>query len=311
MPPKLAGGRPTIPSDVVIDGIDPVRPELAINNLTIALSEIDFQNVRENLEEDHDRVVRATDQLTALMRKSMPLIEKTIPLEERAIRLADKMNKISDKLSKLLDNPNISSDIKETAQQVRITMAHVQEVVKELNVTLTDGDLRQDIITTMEKLNQATFNVQQSMEILQSMSSDKQLRGDMKQMLKDARDAMARVDRIVSDPNFGVELKETLAKSQDAIEHLDVAARQMNQIMDKRAPLLHMLFGRPGKIPKKRKSAKEVVKERLIEPSQQPKPITAPINLKPALPEPQADQNSGSPQFPVSPVLSVPPSVQE
>ncbi|MBX3073924.1 MCE family protein [Candidatus Obscuribacterales bacterium] len=309
MPPKLAGGRPKIPSDAVIDGVDPVRPELAINNLTIALSEIDFPNVRKNLEEDHDRVVLATDQLTALMKKSMPLIEKTIPLEERAIHLSDKLNKVTDKVSRLLDNPNISSDIKETAQQIRITMAHVQEVVKELNVTLTDGELRQDIIKTMDKLNQATVSVQGSMEILQSMSSDKELRGDIKQMLTDARDTMAKVDRIVSDPKFGTDLKETLVKSQDAIEHLDLAARQMNQMMNKRAPLLHMLFGRPGKLPKKKKSAKEVVKERLIEPSQKPKPITAPVNLKPVLPEPQSE--TVVPAVPVVPVAPMEPNTSD
>lgn len=309
--PKNARSLPAISNDVVIQGVDPVRPELAINNLTIALSEIDFQNVRKNLEEDHDRVVLATDQLTSIMRKSMPLIDKTIPLEERAIHLADKMNKISDKMSRLLDNPNLSGDIKETAQQIRVTMVHVQEVMKDLNVTLSDGELRQDIITTMDKLNQATNSVQQSMEIVQNMSADKELRGDMKQMLGDAREAMAKVDKIVTDPTFGVDLKKTLAKSRDAIEHLDTAAQQMNQMMDKRAPLLHMIFGRPGRMPKKKKAAKQVIKDRLITPSQRPKRADEPEQPSEV---PSLESSPGRTETPVqteTPVIETAPATTD
>lgn len=251
MPPN---SRTLVPltKDVIVEGESPVRPELAVNNLAIALSEIDFPNVRKNLEEDHDRIVLMTDQLTDLMKKSTPLIERTIPLEEKATVLADKMNRMTDKVSKLLDDPNLSGDIKETAAQLRETMVHVRAVVDNLNLTLKDESLRKDIITTMDKLNQATASVQSSMHIIQNISGDKGLRDDMKVMLRDARNAMTKVDKIVTDPAFGTDLRDTLVQSQSAIKHLDLAAQQMNQMLGKRAPLMHMMFGKPGKLPKQK-----------------------------------------------------------
>lgn len=251
MPPNSKTLAPAS-SNVIIEGEDPVRPELAVNNLAIALSEIDFPNVRKNLEEDHDRIVLMSDQLTSLMRRTAPLIERAVPLEEKAIVLADRLNRVSEKMSKLLDNPNVSSDIRETATQLRETMVHVRTVMDNLNRTLKDEDLRKDIDSTMDKLNQATASVQQSMEIVQNISDDKGLRNDMKVMLRDARDAMTKVDKIVTDPAFGSDLRDTLVKSQSAIENLDLAAQRMNQMLDKRSPLLHMLIGRPGKLSKEK-----------------------------------------------------------
>lgn len=256
MPPNSRTLAPAS-SGVVIEGEDPVRPELAVNNLAIALSEIDFPNVRKNLEEDHDRIVLMADQLTSLMRRTGPLIERAVPLEEKAIVLADRMNRVSEKMAKLLDNPNVSSDIRETATQMRETMVHVRSVMDNLNLTLKDEDLRKDINSTMDKLNQATASVQQSMEIVQNISDDKGLRSDMKVMLRDARDAMTKVDKIVTDPAFGSDLRDTLVKSQSAIENLDMAAQRMNQMLDKRSPLLHMLFGRPGKLSKEKQKKNE------------------------------------------------------
>lgn len=247
--PEDTDGRPVNDKQVVI-GEDPVRPELAVNNLAIGLSEINFKQVRKRIAEDHDRLVTTTDQINGLVKKSYPLIDQTLPLERKAIVLADQMNRMTQKLSKLVDNPKFSGDLKETAIQIRITMEHVQEVMKQVNTTLGDKSLRNDIYATLEQLNQATASMEKSMEIVHNMSADGQLRGDIKQMLKDARVAMTKVDKIVSDPNFGVDLKETLAKARSAVGHIDTAAQQMNQILNKRSPLLHMLIGRPGKINK-------------------------------------------------------------
>lgn len=247
--PEDSDGKPVSDKQIVI-GEDPVRPELAVNNLAIGLSEIDVKQVRKTLSEDHDRLVKTTEHIDKLIGKSYPLIEQTLPLEKKAIVLADQMNRMTRKLTKLVDNPNFSGDIKETATQIRVTMEHVQEVMKQVNTTLGDKSLRNDIYATLAQLNQATDSLEKSMEVVQSMSTDGQLRSDVKQMLRDARDAMTKVDKIVTDPNFGVDLKETLGKTRNAIDHIDTAAQQMNQILNKRSPLIQMLIGRPGKIKK-------------------------------------------------------------
>lgn len=243
-----------IDSKQVVIGEDPVRPELAVNNLAIALSEIDVKELRRTLAEDHDRIVRSTEQVNTLVSRSLPLIDQTIPLEKKAIVLADDMSKISKKLSRLVDNPNFSGDLKETASQIRQTMVHVQDVVKQVDTIVQDKSLRNDIYGTLEQLNKASTSMEKSMSIIQSMSADEQLRGDVKQMLKDARTAMTKVDKIVTDPEFGLDLKNTLIETRTAVDHIDDTAKQLNQILDKRSPLLHLMFGRPGKLKNSDKS---------------------------------------------------------
>jgi hypothetical protein len=47
---------------------------------------------------------------------------------------------------------------------------------------------------------------------------------------------------------MGSDVRSTLHKVNDTITHLDLAAQQMNQILEKRSPLMHLMFGRPGYI---------------------------------------------------------------
>jgi hypothetical protein len=39
-----------------------------------------------------------------------------------------------------------------------------------------------------------------------------------------------------------------MQKIRAAVQDIDIAAQQLRQILDKRHPLLHMIFGRPGYI---------------------------------------------------------------
>jgi ABC-type transporter Mla subunit MlaD len=249
LPTKSESGK-LIDDKEVVMGEDPVRPELAVNNIAIGLSDINFTELRHTVAEDHKRLIGATDQIHTLVDKTFPLIDRTLPLEKKADLLADDLSKITKKLSKLVDNPNFSGDLKETATQIRETMVHVQEVVNQVNTTLTDKSVRNDVYATLAQLNQATTSMEKSMEVVQSMSADGQLRGDLKQMLKDARLAMTKVDKIVSDPEFGLDLKKTLIKTRAAVDNVDTVSLQMKQILNKRSPLLHMIFGRPGKVSK-------------------------------------------------------------
>ncbi len=251
LPPQSSGQTAKlIDEKEIVMGDDPVRPELAVNNIAIGLSDIDFPELRKTVSEDHERLVGATDQIHTLVNKTFPLIDQTLPLEKKADKLADDLIIITKKLSKIVDNPNFSGDLKETAVQLRETMEHVQEVVKQVNTTLSDKTFRNDIYVTLEQLNQASASMEKSMQVVQSMSADGQLRGDLKQMLRDARLAMTKVDKIVSDPEFGLDIKKTLVKTRAAVDHMDTVSQQMNQILNKRSPLLHMLIGRPGKLKK-------------------------------------------------------------
>lgn len=80
------------------------------------------------------------------------------------------------------------------------------------------------------------------------MSKDLKLRTDVKDILLQARKTLDKVDALFSRPSFGSDLKKTLTSTRAAIGHLDAVARQLNQILDKRAPIMHLMFGRPGQL---------------------------------------------------------------
>ncbi len=258
--PRLASGDtspPPLPNNSEVIGEDPVRPELAVNNLAIGLSKIDMEELERDFKSDRARLRRAADEMSAIANKAMPAIDRAVPLENEVIALSKDMRVVSSKLAKFMNNPNMSSDLKQTMAQAKATMDTVQATMHELNVTIGDKSIREDLVTAIDKLNSATAHIQTSAEAVQQIAGDKELRTDVKQILKEARSAMSKVDDLFKNPEYGTDLRQTLSKTRDAVDHVDAVAKQLNQILDKRHPLLHMLVGRPGHIDKSKTAEPE------------------------------------------------------
>jgi|GEM_PF-930397 ABC-type transport system involved in resistance to organic solvents, periplasmic component len=247
--PKECDGRVSeeaIANNSFVAGEDPVRPELAVNNIAMGLSDINMPQLRKNLEADRKRLAYAADQLTVLARHSTPVIDKVPQLQHEVIAFSRDTRRLTNKMDRFLSNPQLSSDLKETAEKAKETVAKLQDVMHELNITLGDKPLREDIIKALQQLNQATDRVQQSVAAVHEMAGDKELRMDVKDILAQAHGALDKVENLLNKPTFGVELKNTLVETRQAVHHVDLAARQLNQILGKRAPLFHMMVGRPG-----------------------------------------------------------------
>jgi phospholipid/cholesterol/gamma-HCH transport system substrate-binding protein len=73
----------------------------------------------------------------------------------------------------------------------------------------------------------------------------------------DVRSTNKRVDNALAS----TDLKKTLTNMQDASDNINKAAKQTNQILDTKHPLLHMIFGRPGHIKEKEVKTTVVTKE--------------------------------------------------
>lgn len=247
-PPDIRAGLPALPDEAEVEGLDPARPELAINKLVIALSNVDPQKLVKNYEEDRIRLVRAADQLSILAIKTMPVVDNALPLERDLTEIAHDLKKVSRKVSNLLDDPNFTNDLKITTTKLKETAESVQTTVRDINSTLKDKALRQDLLSALKNLNDATEHVQNSVSAVEKMSKDLKLRTDVKDILLQARKTLDKVDALFSRPSFGSDLKETLTSTRAAIGHLDAVARQLNQILDKRAPIMHLMFGRPGQL---------------------------------------------------------------
>lgn len=251
MVPPHKDGEPDLPelqSEANVEGEDPVRPELALNNLVVGLSRVDTRKLADNFDADRIRLVRAADQLAILANKTMPVVDAALPLEKDLQKLTLETTKTSHHVNKLLDNPHFSNDLKETISMARDTVNTVRSTMRELNITIKDKDLRADMLKAMDKLHNSAEELDHAVNVIQSITKDKDLRNDAKEILDKAQASLKKVDEIFKSPTYGTDIRETLSTTRSAIGHLDLAARQLNQILGKRSPLLHMLIGRPGRI---------------------------------------------------------------
>jgi ABC-type transporter Mla subunit MlaD len=251
MVPEHKAGEPDTPelaSDCTVEGEDPVRPELALNNLVVGLSRIDTEKLGRNFDADRARICRAADQLALLANKSMPLVDGALPLEHDLHQLEHETTKVAHRLNTFMDNPNMSTDMKQAMHDTKETVASVKDTMHELNLTLKDKDLRGDLVAALNALHSSTQELERTVTIVQKITADKSLRDDVKDILRRADESLTKVDQMFKSPTYGTDLKQTLTTTRAAIGHIDLAARQLNQILDQRSPLMHLLIGRPGYI---------------------------------------------------------------
>lgn len=256
----------------VVVGEDPVRVELVMNKIATDLQDFDLRASEARLNRHMASFARAADKVSAITDQLSPAASNARDVERKIGDLAIEMKGTSHRLNRLLDNPMLSSDLKQTAQKAKETAESIRITMHELNTTLADKPLRQDLLDAMGRLNDSTIHVQKSVEAVQQITGDKDLRADVRRILTQVNDSMDKADRLLGKPGFGSDLKGTLSEVRQTIGHLDLAAVQINQILDKKHPLVHLLFGRPGSIKDARKVEQEemTAKSERVENAQKP-----------------------------------------
>lgn len=249
LPENYSPSMPPIDERVEVKGETPVRPELAVNKLAVGLSKIDMEQLHENFVNDRHRLVRAADQLSDLAKKTMPVVDKALPLEDELLGLTRDVRSALDKINKLTDDPKMAKDLKEAGREARETVKTIQEIVADINSTIKDKDVRKDLTDSIRRLSEASKSVERSVSSLERIAEDKELRTDIKDVLKEAKSVLTKADTILNDGNFSKDVKKTLEETNRTIEDLGKVSRQLNQILDKRFPALHLMFGRPGHLP--------------------------------------------------------------
>jgi ABC-type transporter Mla subunit MlaD len=281
---NVMAGRPLNQNDVLVppNVEEPVRVELVVNRVASRIDEvvssIDIQqasNALHNLSQataklnkNMDRLTDAADSVKAASNNISLTSTKfghtadnaTIASERASTffatgnttlhnisELANEFRGTSRKVNHLLDNPNFSGDLRETIAQARQTAQTIREAMADINTTLKDKDVRDEVMGILTRLQTSTENIHRSMEIVDKMSADQGLRSDLKDVVRDAREAMAKANTLLADPTFKTNLDCAITKVREAATNVDTDARQIHQILSKRAPLLQLLFGRPGK----------------------------------------------------------------
>lgn len=250
--------------NTLVVGIDPGRPELVIDSLTSSLNKVSFEKLEKKIAQNLDDISTATSNISKASAKFGPVADKTISMEDKVSGLADEVKITSKRINKIIDNPKFSADLKETASRARDVAISIQKTMNQIDGVLSDRELRNDVKEALARLNDATIHVQHGIETFEKLAQDKEVRTDLKAIMVDAKHTLDKVDSIVSSPEFGGNLKDTLSKTHQALDNINTVTLQVNQILNKRNPLLHLMFGRPGKLrvqAKQMKKSKEAAKD--------------------------------------------------
>jgi phospholipid/cholesterol/gamma-HCH transport system substrate-binding protein len=278
---------PALANQEIIQGQDPVRIELVMNKIATKLNGIvnsvgseevgvsladalkhsgeavsAFNNAAKKLDKNMDRIEKATENFTETSQKvgdaaavAKGTMQNASGFFKRGQGGLDDVHVLAkggsstlSKVNRILDNPALSSDLKSTAQLAKQTADSIGQAIHELNGTLKDQPMRQDMITMLTKLNNSVEHIQTSIQTIDKLAQNQELRGDVKQMVSDAHDAVSKIDNVVSQPNFKDDLTGTMKKVRECAGDVDTAATQLHQILEKRNPLLHLIFGQPGKL---------------------------------------------------------------
>lgn len=246
--------------DEIVSSIDTAAASEAINNLNSAARKLDKNMDR--LKDAASSVQTASNNIATTSSKFGSTAENATRAAESARTffnngnvtikdidiLARDFRTTSSRVNKLLDNPNFSGDLRETMAQARQTAETVRAAIGDVNTTLRDKPLRDEVVGILQRLQNSTENIRTSMEIVNKISADQGLRNDLKEVVTQAKQAMAQANQILGDPSFKEDLRTTMTKVRNAASNVDTASKQIQQVLGKRAPLLQMLFGRPGKI---------------------------------------------------------------
>ncbi|HEY9777531.1 MAG TPA: MlaD family protein [Planktothrix sp.] len=279
LPDTTSGQQPTYlgPQNTVV-GEDPERIELIVNDLAHQVKKIDIDRTQAGMMSTMQELSKTSDKFYTVANRGLALEDKLSVSLEHADALASDLRVTSKKVNQMLDDPDLIPEIRATAKDARETANTISNSIHELTGTMKDQPFRSDMLTALGSLNKSTNDIYNSVKTVDKITGDEKLRSDLKQMLSQSRETMSEVDDALSKPAFGQNLGGTIARLNATIGHLDLAARQINQMLGKKHPLVKMIFGRPGYINQSETPVtdkiKAVIHEKIAEPAAKKEPVT-------------------------------------
>jgi uncharacterized protein YoxC len=160
--------------------------------------------------------------------------------------LATDFQGTSKKLNKILDNPAMSSDLKETARLAKATADSISATVNTLNGTIKDPSVRGDLITILTKVQNSMDKAQVSLSTVDKISGDK----DFRAVISKFSDSLSKFDEILGSTDLTGDTKSTFAKLRTTADDVDIAAKQIQNVLNKPSGMGKWFIGGSGRIPK-------------------------------------------------------------
>ncbi len=279
---------PDIKPDEIVDGEDPVRVELVINKIATKLNSVvgdtlddkagsglkealehsgeavrHINEAAQKLNKNMDKWSATTESLTETSRKIGDAADQAKAMASNAraffgngsstlqdIKGAAKDSRVAfQKVSKVLDNPALSGDLKETATQARQTAEAIQSTMQEINQTLKDTELRKELNDMLNKLSASTQNIRESVTAINKLANDGELKTDIRDTVREAKETVEGARKLINEVDVAKDIPGAIKNFKNASANIDIAAKQLNQVLGKRFMLFHLMFGRPGYIP--------------------------------------------------------------
>lgn len=257
---ELIANRVATRIDEIVSSIDTSAAGQAISNLNSAANKLNknmdklkdaansVQTASSNIANTSARFGKTADNATVAASRASSFFQQGNVTLQDIDAVARDFRGTSGRLNKLLDNPNASSDLKSMMQQARQTAETVRSAMADINTTLKDKEVRGDVMSVLQRLQTSTENIRHSVETINKIGTDQGLRSDLRDIVTKANEAMNKASTLLGDPAFKDNAVSTMTKVRQAATDVDIASKQIQQVLNKRAPLIQMLFGRPGKI---------------------------------------------------------------
>jgi ABC-type transporter Mla subunit MlaD len=273
--PDDAENKEAIPPGTLIQGQDPVRLELYANKIATNLSNVTdalaTNKARESLQEAAESAGDISKNLRSVTAKAdttfgkLGEVASTLSATARKFdsgvssaggffnqgertmatvdQLALDLRRSDHKLDKILDNPALTGDLKETARLANETATKFQNALSGVTKTVGDKSTRDDLITIFNRIATSTENIKESLQVVQTVSGDKDLRADLRKVLADANATMNKASALLDDKNLIGDARTTMKKVQNAADDLAEASQNINTIVTGKRPLMHLMFG--------------------------------------------------------------------
>lgn len=245
--PADSHSTPPLSEKTLVWGIEPVRPEIIVDDVLTDLHKLEFDKLHHSLETSMRLLARAADDLSTLSRKAQPALERAPALEDHLTVVANDVHVTVQKLNKLMDHRKTLSQLALTIHEAHDTVTLVHAAVERIQNQASDPTVRSDVLTGLKEIRDTASHIEGSLMSLERTSKDAQLRNDAKQILTKADQTLCDLNSLLKNKEV-VNSHGTLDNLREASRRVNLAARQINQILDKRHPLLHLIFGRPGRI---------------------------------------------------------------
>ncbi|MBU6455571.1 MAG: MCE family protein, partial [Cyanobacteria bacterium REEB67] len=291
--PELAPGQtqpPDIKPDTVVAGQDPVRIELLMNKIATKLNGIvnaagseevgpsladalkhsgeavnNINEAAKKLNKNMDRFEKASDTFTSTAHKIGEVADSAKTVTGSANSFFGKGNKTMDsvntlavdfqttsrRLNKILDNPGFSGDLKETARLAKATADSVAVTMEKLNNTIGDPKVRGDVIEMLTKISNSLDKANQSLKTVDKLSEDKDLRAVVNRF----SNSLAKLDTVLDSEGLANDTKTTFAKLRVASDNVNLAAEQVQQVLNKPSFGMGLLIGKSGRLKKSKTQA--------------------------------------------------------